>query len=83
MGWAVLLFSLYAVLRIARVAASSGVRKRQVKKLDAAGVEHIEVWIEQTSTLFERVLARVFLIGLVGLVVELLRELHVWSLPAG
>jgi len=81
MGWAVLIFGLFAILRVARVAGSSGVRTRKVKKFDEAGNERIEVWQEQTSSLFERVAARVFMIGFAILVVELLRELHVIPTP--
>jgi len=81
MGWAVLIFGLYAILRIARVAGSSGVRQRKVKKLDAEGIEHVEVWTEQTSSRFERIVARIFIVAFALLVAELLRELHVIPTP--
>jgi len=81
MGWAVLIFGLYAILRIARVAGSSGMRERRIKKLDAEGNERIEVWTEQTSSRFERIAARVFLLVAVVFVAELLRELHVIETP--
>jgi len=81
MGWLIGLLLLYALLRIARVAGSSGTRQRRVKKLDADGVEHVEVWTEQTSSRFERIAARVFLLVVIIFTAELLRELHVWELP--
>jgi uncharacterized membrane protein YvbJ len=66
MSFIIAIVVIYAVLRIARVAASDGRRvriiRRQIEGGDEEVVERLE---EQTNTLFERVTARVFLVALI------------------